>query len=139
MIISLLNSKVTFQYHIIGMINEKIVPILIDTGAAWSHVSKEICENFEILSEPRTVLKFDSSLKIMSQSTIIRLKLRKLEEFQLKILIDEQPNKFLFGIDFLEQFEYSITSEYLLLDGSEQPRHKIHEETIKSFLKNYHD
>jgi hypothetical protein len=76
MIISLLNSKVTFQYHIIGMINEKIVPILIDTGAAWSHVSKEICENFEILSEPRTVLKFDGSLKIMSQSTIIRLKLR---------------------------------------------------------------
>ena len=55
MIISLLNSKVTFQYHIIGMINEKIVPILIDTGAAWSHVSKEICDNFEILSEPRTV------------------------------------------------------------------------------------
>jgi hypothetical protein len=55
----------------------------------------------------------------MSRSTIVRLKLKKLEEFHLKILIDEQPNKILFGIDFLEQFEYSITSEYLLLDGSE--------------------
>ena len=54
-------------------------------------------------------------------------------------MIDEQPNKFLFGIDFLEQFKYSITSKYLLLDGFEQPRHKLHEETIKSFLKNYHD
>jgi predicted aspartyl protease len=90
------------------MINEKIVPILIDTGATWSHVSKEICDNFEKLSEPRTVLKFDGSLKIMSQSTIVRLKLREIEEFQLKILVDEQPNKYLFGIDFLKQFDYSI-------------------------------
>lgn len=123
-----------YQYHIIGIINKRIVPILIDTGASWSHVSKEYCDNFHSLPEKRVIQTFDNSEKELSQYSNILLQISGMKEISMSIIIDEEPNKVLLGIDFLENFRYLISSDYLLLSGIRIERYKLSEETIKSLI-----
>ena len=124
----------TYQYHVIGILNKRIVAILIDTGASWSHVSKEYCDNIQTLLKPRTIQRFDGTEKLLSQFSNVLFNIPGMETFQMKIIIDEEPNKVLLGIDFLENFKYHITSDFLMLNGIRIDRYKLSEEILRTLI-----
>jgi hypothetical protein len=115
--ISLLDSWNTFQHHVIGIVNKRLVPILINTSTARSHVSKKFCDKFENLSE--YVTKYYYLFKTpKSWSNSIRYSNRLTTKWNFV------------WYRLFRNIRYLITSDYLLLDNS------INNQDI-NFMKNY--
>lgn len=124
-----------YQYHIIGIVNKtKLCPILIDTGASWSHISKSLVKETIRLSNWKTFVDQNNSQKIIKEYSNITLDLDKNQQFTLAILVDEQPNKFLLGTDFLEAIKYNLDSEGITINGIKHRRYKLHEDNIRRHL-----
>lgn len=126
-----------YQYHIIGIVDRKhLVPILIDTGASWSHISRNLIDQAKIkpLKHIRSYSDYRSTEHILKEYTNINLKLASNQTFEIDIIIDEQPNKFLLGTDFLEAVNYTLNSNYIIINGEKQNRYKLHEESIRQIL-----
>lgn len=113
-----------------------MVPVLIDTGAAYSCISKSFCKNEYPLKRQTTVLNFENNPEQYNHYEKVILKLEGLEPFKLKIMISNyDKNYLLLGNDFLENFDYEIKEDYLTLDNKRISRIKLHHETILKILE----
>nr|WPF45147.1 hypothetical protein [Hibiscus soymovirus] len=133
-----LNRQNYSQYHIIASLNKELIIILIDTGACNSHISldlaQEIYESDEISYE-----SYEGETVVNNKVTHIELILSKELKISLEIPIDhrrhQENKKVLLGIDFLEQFNYQITSTELILDNIRIPRINLYYKDIEAQLK----
>lgn len=124
------------QYHILGIINNRIVPILIDTGASWSHISASFLKNHQIKNcEEKSVRRFDGTTKKLNKKTLIEIDLSGIQNVKLELYVDEEPNKILLGTDFLENFCFKIESDCLFLNQNQHPRFKLHEDKIFEIIQ----
>lgn len=127
------------QYHIIASINKELILVLIDTGACSSHISldlaQEIFESNDISYET-----LDGEIVNNNKVTQIELILSKELKVLLEIPIDtrkkQESKKILLGIDFLEQFDYRITSTELILNNIRIPRINLYYKEIEKAIRN---
>lgn len=125
--------QVCFQYHIIGVIDKQVTPVLIDTGSGFSQISEKYITN---RCQGKTIqcLNFDNELRTYKYKTEIELNLSGIQTFRLKLYIGNQPNDLLLGVDFLENIDFIITKEFIILDGVKHRRYKISKWNFKKVI-----
>nr|QIZ03245.1 hypothetical protein [Blueberry red ringspot virus]QIZ03253.1 hypothetical protein [Blueberry red ringspot virus]QIZ03261.1 hypothetical protein [Blueberry red ringspot virus]QIZ03269.1 hypothetical protein [Blueberry red ringspot virus]QIZ03277.1 hypothetical protein [Blueberry red ringspot virus] len=147
--ITLLNNYY-LQYYIIGIVNERIRLILIDTGAAMSFIKQSFVHQESLTPiQPYTVkgyldhhtigdkylVEHSTNINVILSNTFNKTLLLKTTQTKADVLGAEV----LFGMDFLDSFEsYSITKEQLILrEGAIThyiPRITVDTETIRETL-----
>lgn len=126
------------QYHIIVSINKMFIAALIDTGACSSHVSLDLAnEIFEI--EETSYVTYKGEEVKMNKGTKLEIIFSKNLMVNIDIPIDNklkgETKDLLLGIDFLDQFDYQITKENLILDGIKIPRVNMYYKEIQEALE----
>lgn len=134
-----LNKQNYNQYHIIGSVNRKLAVILIDTGSCTSHIGIDLADEI-YESENIEYTSYKGEEVVMNKVTKVEFIFSQRLVVQVELPVDlrktqSEENSVLLGIDFLENFEFEITSNEIKLNGISIPRIKLYYKDIQEFLE----
>lgn len=126
-------TQVKIQYHILGLIENRIVPVLIDTGANFSHINENIVKE-TYKGDKIEFYNFESKIVTLEEKTRIILSLSGKQDFDIEIYVGKLPNELILGVDFLEKTDYCLTSDFIIINKILHKRYKNSEWEIKKYI-----
>lgn len=136
------------QYYIVGIVSQSMHLILIDTGAATSHIDHKLLTTSDNITEIKELIieGIKGPAHVGNKEAILPICLSANFKKKVKILVVESLNtsflscEVLLGMDFLDSFtDYNISKDYLILYEDEQeykiPRIKLTGTEIRKALE----